>query len=320
MLILSAIFGGFLVVIVGAYWAFVVRPENKSRTAMRGRLDVKGVEAVAAPALRKELARLSGIPALDKLLLQVVAVSQPIQRIIDESGVQLTVGLFVLMTACGAVVGYLVALLVSGYALLSLVFGLLGSLVPYLHLSRVRTARLRSFEEQFPEAIDLIARALRAGHAFTTGLEMAADELPPPVGTEFRLVYERQSYGMSLKVALKDLARRMPLLDARFFVTAVLTQRESGGNLAEVLDNLGKVIRERFKVKRQIRVATAHGRITGWVLVCFPPALALGFFFIVPENMILLVSDPIGQQMVAIAAGLQLGGSLIIRKLINVEY
>ena len=133
-------------------------------------------------------------------------------------------------------------------------------------------------------------------------------------------MYERQSYGMSLKVALKDLARRMPLLDARFFVTAVLTQRESGGNLAEVLDNLGKVIRERFKVKRQIRVATAHGRITGWVLVCFPPALALGFFFIVPENMILLVSDPIGQQMVAIAAGLQLGGSLIIRKLINVEY
>ncbi len=127
--------------------------------------------------------------------------------------------------------------------------------------------RPRKFEEQFPEAIELIARALRAGHALTTGLALVAEELPDPVGGEFRLVYDRQNFGMSMPDALHLFAERVPLLDARFFVTAVLTQRESGGNLAEILDNLGDVIRQRFRVKRQIRVVTAHARLTGWVLV-----------------------------------------------------
>ncbi len=141
------------------------------------------------------------------------------------------------------------------------------------------------FEEQFPEAIDLLARALRAGHAFTTGLSMVAEEMPEPVGTEFRLAYDRQNFGMPMGEALKSLGERVPLLDARFFVTAVLTQREAGGNLAEVLDNLARVIRERFKVKRQVRVITAHARITGWVLALLPPALGVVLTLLSPEHM-----------------------------------
>ena len=125
----------------------------------------------------------------------------------------------------------------------------------------------------FPEAIDLIARALRAGHALTTGLGMVADEIPAPVGQEFRRLYDEQNFGMSLPEAMRAMARRVPVLDARFFVTAVLTQREAGGNLSEVLDNLASVMRERFKMKRQVRVASAHGRISAWVLSCMPPAL-----------------------------------------------
>ena len=146
--------------------------------------------------------------------------------------------------------------------------------VPFIFVRHKKNQRLKKFEEQFPEAIDLIARALRAGHAFTTGLAMAAEEIPAPVGEEFKLLYDRQNFGMPLPDAMKAFAARIPLIDARFFVTAVLTQRETGGNLGEVLDNLASVIRERFKVKRQVRVLTAHGRITGWILAALPPALA----------------------------------------------
>ena len=155
--------------------------------------------------------------------------------------------------------------------------------VPFLVVRFKATKRMRKFEEQFPEAIDLIARALRAGHAFTTGLALVAEEAPQPVAGEFRLLYDQQNFGMPLPDALKAFAERIPLLDARFFVTAVLTQRESGGNLAEILGNLANVIRERFKVKRQVRVISAHGRITGWVLSGLPPSLAAAFMIIVAE-------------------------------------
>ncbi len=144
-------------------------------------------------------------------------------------------------------------------------------MAPFIVVRHFRAKRLEKFEEQFPESIELIARALRAGHAFPTGLQMVADEIPEPVGAEFKLVYDRQNFGMPMADALKGMAERVPVLDARFFVTAVLTQRETGGNLSEVLDNLASVIRDRFKVKRQVRVVTAHGRITGWILVSPPP-------------------------------------------------
>jgi tight adherence protein B len=192
--------------------------------------------------------------------------------------------------------------------------------MPYLYLRWKRSRRLAQFEEKFPEAIDLVARALRAGHAFTTGLSMVADEIPDPVGSEFKLLYDRQSFGMPLPDALRSFAERIPILDARFFATAVLTQREAGGNLSEVLDNLAKVVRERFKVKRQVRVISAHGRITGFVLVALPPAVALGFMFVVPEHMKVLVEDPMGIRMIIAAIVMQITGGLVIRKLVNIEY
>jgi tight adherence protein B len=191
---------------------------------------------------------------------------------------------------------------------------------PFFYLQWMRSRRMHQFEEKFPEAIELIARALRAGHAFTTGLSMVADEIPAPVGSEFRLLYDRQNFGMPLPEALRGFAQRIPLLDARFFATAVLTQREAGGNLSEVLDNLARVVRERFKVKRQVRVISAHARITGWVLVALPPATAVAFLVVVPDTIKLLVTDPVGVKMVAVAAFLQITGGLIVKKLVNIEY
>lgn len=320
MSVILAVFAGVVGIIIGSYWMFVVRVEERSRAALRQRLSVSDDRPTAYQAVIKEVARLSRIPVLNTLLTRAHAVSGPLQLMLEQANLRLTVGLFVLISACGVLLGYVVVWSLTGLWLVSLLVGLVAGAIPYLYVRHVRKMRLLGFEEQFPEAIDLIARALRAGHAFTTGLGMVADELAKPVGPEFKLLYEQQNYGMSLNAALRDFARRVPLLDARFFVTAVLTQRESGGNLAEVLDNLGSVIRERFRVKRQVRVATAHGRITGWVLVCFPPCLAAGFFVISPDNVSLLITDPLGVQMVVTAVILQVVGTLIIKKLVNVEY
>jgi tight adherence protein B len=232
----------------------------------------------------------------------------------------MTVGTLLMACAFAGSVGYLLVKLLTHFTYLALAAAPAFALVPYLIVKRVRTKRFEKFEEQFPESIELMARALRAGHAFPTGLQMVAEEVPDPVGTEFKLVYDRQNFGMPLPEALKGLAERVPVLDARFFVTAVLTQRETGGNLSEVLDNLASVIRDRFRVKRQVRVVTAHGRITGWILAGLPPSLAGVLCIISPEHMKTLVSDPLGMKMIVVAVVLQVIGTLVIRKLVNVPY
>ena len=206
------------------------------------------------------------------------------------------------------------------FLILGALAGVLFAFLPYAYVSRKRTMRTRKFEEHFPEAIDLIARALRAGHALPTGLSMVADEIPPPVGTEFKLLYDQQNFGLTLPDAMRNMAARVPVLDARFFVTAVLTQRDTGGNLAEVLDNLSAMIRERFKVKRQVRVISAHGRITGWVLSALPPSLAMVTLLINKDHLGTLTGDPLGQRMIIVAIVLQVIGTLIIRKIVDIEY
>jgi tight adherence protein B len=178
---------------------------------------------------------------------------------------------------------------------------------------------MRAFEEQFPEALDLIARALKAGHAFATGLKMAADELPEPVGPEFKKTFEEQNFGLPLKDALDNLTLRIPLLDVRFFATAVLIQRETGGNLAEILENLAHVVRERFKILRQVRVHTAHGRFTGYVLLGLPAVMLVGLTFINPEHMGLLFTERMGQMMLGAALVLQTIGYLWIKQVIKIE-
>ena len=209
---------------------------------------------------------------------------------------------------------------VSGSIVLALAVSAFAAWLPIGFLRHKADKRLAAIEEQFPEAMDLIARALRAGHALTSTFQVAGEEVPDPCGAEFRQLFEQQNYGMSLPDALQAFANRSPILDARFFVTALLTQRETGGNLSEVLDNLASVIRERFKVKRQVRVASAHGRITGWVLGGLPIGVGLILFTISPDQMRVLVDDPLGVYMVVAAVILEVVGMLAIRKIVNVEY
>jgi tight adherence protein B len=195
----------------------------------------------------------------------------------------------------------------------------IGFGLPFLVLNIKRGRRMRTFEEQFPEALDLIARALKAGHAFATGLKMAADELPDPVGPEFRKTFDEQNFGLPLKDALDNLTFRVPHLDVRFFATAVLIQRETGGNLAEILENLAHVVRERFKILRQVRVYTAHGRFTGYVLLALPAVLGIALSFINPDHMNMLFRERMGQMMLLGALVMQTIGYLWIKQVIKIE-
>ena len=309
-------------IVLGAYFLFIVRPESGDRSKLLGRLGKTSIKSdLLKPGdLERPSDRLSDVRAVQHLLSRTKGLSGPLDRLVTQSGLKITVGTLVMASLLAACTGYLLVKWLTYFTYLGLAAAPFFGAVPYLFVRRARTKRFEKFEEQFPEAIDLMARALRAGHAFPTGLLMVADEAPEPIGPEFKLVYDRQNFGMPMNDALKGLAERVPILDARFFATAVLTQRETGGNLSEVLDNLATVIRDRFKVKRQVRVVTAHGRITGWILSAMPPALGVLLTFVSPEHMKTMVTDPLGIQMLAVAGAFQVIGTVIIRKLVNVPY
>lgn len=319
-MILALTFAAILGIILIPYWLFVARPEEAVQRDIIKRLKVSRKPAAVRAELIKAAERLSAMPSVDAALARSRDLLGPVEKLLEQADSRMTVVSFVLVCGLCATTTAAMVIWTTRMLLLALPVGILAGYVPLAVMKYRRAKRIAKFEEQFPESLDLLARALRAGHAFTTGLLMAAEELPKPVGPEFRIIYDQQNYGMPVGDALKTFAERVPLLDAKFFVTAVMTQRESGGNLSEVLDNLASVIRDRFKVKRQIQVISAHGRITGLVLTAVPPGLGLMLFAINPSNMRLLFTDPIGTKMLAAAVVLQITGALIIRKLVRIEY
>jgi len=256
------------------------------------------------------------LPAVDRVL---GSGNPALTRLIEQSGVKTTPSALALATIGAAAGAGLLCSLFVVNPLFWLAAGALGATVPFLWLSHKRSKRLARFEEQFPEALDLLSRAIRAGHAFQTAMGMVAEELPAPVGTEFRTSFDQQNFGLPLREVLTQMSERVPSLDVKFFVTAVTIQRETGGNLAEILDNLAHVVRERFKIHRQVRVHTAHGRFTGWVLMSLPAALAVVLSFINPEHMKLLFEERMGQTMILVAIVMQVIGYVWIRRVIKIE-
>jgi tight adherence protein B len=314
-------FASVLLLCSGGYWLFVVRPErHHERTLFRRLGKAQQVHTARAARLLKDARVMSTVAAFDSVLQHTRGRAAWVHELLEQSGTATTVGRLVL--ACGCLAGVGLALIhhLTGSLLFAVVAAVAMAYVPIAALRYKRTLRLRKFEEQFPEALDLLSRALRAGHSFTTGIEMVAEEMPKPLGPEFKLLYDQQNYGMAMPDALTHFAQRIPVLDARFFVTAVLIQRESGGNLSEVLDNLAGVMRDRFKVKRQMRVVSAHGRITGWVLVALPPVLGAALMTINREHRDIMLGDPLGQKMLIAAVVMQIVGALVIRKIVDVEY
>jgi tight adherence protein B len=308
-----------LAIIYGAYWAFVLRPEQIAEQKVRARLKGQRND-VLRTSLLKARERLSSIGSLDTTLAKSGDALAPLSDLVSRSGLKTTVGTVILACIFVALVTIALVSRYSPYFTVAVLAGIAAGFLPVMFVKQAAARRLAVFEEQFPEAVDLIARALRAGHALPTALQMVSEEIPQPVGAEFRLLFDQQNFGMSLPDALKAFGQRISLVDARFFVTAVLTQRETGGNLSEVLDKLSSVIRDRFKVKRQVRAVSAHGRITGWVLGALPPVVAAVLFVISPEHIRLLVDDPLGVQMVLLGLILQVIGVIAIRRILRVEY
>ena len=288
------------------------RLQDVSFSPSAGPLSEAGAETVVKSA------EASPLPIIDRFVTATHAGSR-LTRLIDQSGVRTTHGAIILISiTLGAVAAFLALLFVRvPYA--PLVAGAAGAVAPIAWLLQKRSARLKRFEEQFPEALDLLSRAIRAGHAFQTAMGMVADELPPPVGPEFKKTFDQQNFGLPLRDALNEMAARVAVIDVRFFVIAVLIQRETGGNLSEILDNLASVVRERFKIRRQVRVHTAHGRFTGYVLLALPAALGVALTFINPDHMNLLFREHMGQMMLLAAIGLQAVGFFWIRKVIKIE-
>jgi tight adherence protein B len=256
------------------------------------------------------------LPALDRAF---GGTGSPLTRLIEQSGVATTPSTIVLASIVLAVVLGVVTLLIIRQPFVWLIASVIGLVLPYGYLRYRRGARLKRFEEQFPEALDLLSRAIRAGHAFQTAMGMCADELPVPVGVEFKKSFDQQNFGLPLKDTLNELTERVPILDVKFFVTAVLIQRETGGNLAEILDNLAHVVRERFKILRQVRVHTAHGRFTGYVLLALPASLAVVLAWLNPEHMDLLFKERMGHMMIGAAIVMQTIGYFWIRQVIKIE-
>ena len=309
-----------LVIILGIYWLLLVRPEHATESALRRRLGHAVAVRQEVAKVEREAGRLSHVPVLDHLLNSRAELIAPVKRLVEQSGVKVTVGAVLLGTGCLFMVGVLVGRTLAGALWIGALLGLGLAVLPYAYLSWRRSRRIQRFEELFPEALDLMSRAMRAGHTFISAIGMVADELPEPIAPEFKLLHDQQNFGMPLNEALRSFGARVPLLTAKFFVTAILTQRESGGNLTEVLDNLAAVIRDRFMVMRQVRVKSAHGRITGWILVALPPTLAIVLAILNPTHFDPMIQDSFGKQMIIGAIVLQVVGALIIRKIVNIEY
>jgi tight adherence protein B len=320
LVILMFIVGAGLV--IGGYAAVTKLPGMLAERRLKQRLQEvssgplhsgsEGDSSVVAKASEGPL------PAVDRLVAQTRAGSW-LSTLIAQSGKQTTPSMIVVMTLVLAGLAFFAAKVFLGVPFLPQAAAIVGAALPVGFLMNRRSARMRVFEEQFPEALDLLSRALRAGHAFQTAMGMVADELKEPVGPEFKKTFDQQNFGLPLREALQQMTERVPLLDVRFFVTAVLIQRETGGNLSEILDNLAHVVRERFKILRQVRVHTAHGRFTAFVLLALPAALACVLTYISPENMALLFKERMGQTMLIVAIIMQSIGFVWIRKVIKIE-
>lgn len=267
--------------------------------------------------IRKE-ELLSALPWLNRWLLKL-EVAPRLRTLLLQADLKWTAGGLLLMCAlCFAVPAYLIYLR-TGVVILSLLLGLLLGTAPFAFVFYKRGQRFDKFEEGLPEVLDLMVSALRAGHSLVSALDLAAEEAPDPIGTEFRICFDEQNYGLELKTAMNNLATRVPLQDLKIVITAILIQKESGGNLAEVFDKAAYVIRERFRLKRQVRVHTAQGRITGWILSFLPLVLGVALYLINPESMSLLWTRAIGIKLLYTSATMTIIGALIIRKIVNMD-
>ena len=313
----------FLACLFIVYALYVL--SSRGSDARRARLDERLAEAIRSSAhsndVDVQLAReelLSEIPWMNRVLIKLEFTSR-MKHIIDQADSQITVMRLVLLSLTAGVLAVLAVSMVSASYLLMVLCGIIATAVPFLHIAMKRKKRLKKFLQLLPDALDLMSRGLSAGHAFTESLQMVASEMPEPIATEFRKTYDEQNLGLSLKLALENLVQRMPLLDLRMCVTAVLIQRETGGNLSELLEKVAHTIRERFRIMEDLKTLTLSSRWSAWLLCALPIFMAVYITAMNPNYMEVMWRDARGHKLLAIAVIMQILGMLMVQKIMKIK-
>jgi tight adherence protein B len=312
------LFGLFLV--LGAY-LFATQGTDAKRARLRQRLSEALLHSAHTEDVEIILARnelMSEIPWVNRLLIRVQAALQ-LKRMLDQADLHITPSRLVMFSGMAGLLAALAASVVSVSILLMFGSGVLAASVPFVHLWWKRKKRFDHFLEHLPDALDLMSRALSAGHAFSEAMQMVSAEMPEPIATEFRKTYEEQNLGLSLKLALENLTQRIPLLDLHMCVTAVLIQRETGGNLAEILEKVAYTIRERFRIMGDLKTLTTSSRMSAWLLCGLPIFVTFAITAMNPDYMAILWKDQRGHYLIATALFLQLTGMLIVRKILRIK-
>jgi len=319
-LLLSIMTFLIVVVIIALVWMFVGTDANQE--VVRRRMEsVRKAEQRGDVSLNLKLVRdemLSSVPALHRLMMQWTWSSR-LRDFVAQAGMKTKPAKLLMTSVVVGLGSYLIVKMMYPQFPIALLAAIVATIAPFSIVAFKRRRRLRKFEEHFPEALDLLGRAVRAGHAFTTGLEMIGKESSEPVAGEFRATFEEQNFGLPLRDALLNMTERIPLVDVRFFVTALLIQKETGGNLAEILDGLARVIRDRFRIYREVKTRTAQGRLTAAILISLPPLMMLMLEIINPHYVHILFEDPAGPMVLGIAGTMQLVGSMLLWKIIHFE-
>ena len=308
----------FVMIIEGTYLVFARRRRSEKK-AVRKRLKTLssgGIEEESRDIVRKKL--LSQIPWLNQLLLKFRWIDR-MNLFLEQAGTERSLGFFISLSLFLAAAGLYGASRINVGGMVSILVAAVLGTTPFFYISLLRRRRMQKFQEQFPEALDLIARALRAGHAFTGGLKLVADEMRDPIGTEFEKTLNEINFGVGVPEALRNLAARVACPDLKFFVISVVIQRESGGNLAEILEKIAYLIRERFRLLGRIRVLAAQGKMSAAILIVIPFIVALGISILNPKYIRILSTDPGGRLMVVFALIFMIIGVLVMRKIIAIK-
>ena len=311
----------FCLFLTFALYLVATRGSEKRRQRLNQRLaealmHSAGVEDAEVQLARHEL--MSEIPLMNRALMRV-AIATRLKRMLDQADLQITVTRLLMFSLMAGLLAAMAASVLTVSLALIAVVGAAAAAVPFAHVWWARRKRLNKFLEHLPDTLELMSRALQAGHAFAESLHMVSTEMPEPIATEFRKTYEEQNLGLSLKLALENLTQRIPLLDLRLCVTAILIQRETGGNLAEILEKVAHTIRERFRIMEDLRTLTTSSRMSAWILCGLPIFVAVAVTFMNPDYMSVLWRDPRGHQLVAVAMALQVTGMLVIRKILRIK-
>jgi tight adherence protein B len=294
------------------------RQAKKVLATLDSALATDGLKPPEAVVNFRKSELLSAVPWLNQSLRRI-DLAPRLHSLLNQASLKWTAGQLILMClACFGVPAYLIYLR-TGSTVFALLSGLVAGFAPFAFVLFKRSLRFGKFEKGLPDALELMVGALRVGHSFSAALGLITRESPDPIGSEFRICFDEQNFGLELRTAMDNLLIRVPLQDLRIVVAAILIQKESGGNLAEVLEKTAYVIRQRFRLKRQIKVHTAQGRMTGWVLTLLPIALGFGLYLVNPEIMSLLWKRAIGIKLLYAAAGMLVAGSLLIQKIVRMD-